>query len=625
MKKIYILLLGVFVGGAALAQSVSNNSEAYRPMTRGEISTMVTPKGHFNTQAFFKSVDLLNEDFQGPDAPDLPAGWSGSEVATLADGTMVPAFVVGDAELANNGGYWPVPDMTGNLFALANDDGPPCDCDMVLINLTMPELDFTDIGNAAITFDIFHDQGFGGGDASLEISTDGGDSWDILVEALPVETTIWQTLIVPLYEYAGVESVTMRFTWTDGGNWASGFAVDNVIVGEIADYNLLASKLVFGNWDSDELNTDMLHYSQVPLSQAGIVNATGFISNYGFNDQENVDFDLLIRLDGVIQGDTLHADAPVALQETLTSDTLSVESTYIPTAMGTVTLDMTAKSTTGDDNPNDDMATASMEVTEFIYAVDNDAAEAFMNFDSYEIGNVFEINNDQMAGAIQFAVGAGTDVGAIIYGTLYEMVETLVVEQDGTISYVPELEFLDISTVTYEVQDGDLNGVGEANFVDLAFEGGATLLEGGKDYLAVVVASGADVVRTPVSGTSNWHESWINDGVEWLPSFSVPMVRLNMDASVAVEEQVVDGSLELMNMPNPATTNTNITFNLSAADAVSLEVYDMTGKLVVSENLGVLNSGNHTYELNVSAFEAGMYNYTLTVGELTATNKMIVE
>ncbi len=151
MKKIYILLLGVFVGGAALAQSVSNNSEAYRPMTRGEISTMVTPKGHFNTQAFFKSVDLLNEDFQGPDAPDLPAGWSGSEVATLADGTMVPAFVVGDAELANNGGYWPVPDMTGNLFALANDDGPPCDCDMVLINLTMPELDFTDIGNAAIT------------------------------------------------------------------------------------------------------------------------------------------------------------------------------------------------------------------------------------------------------------------------------------------------------------------------------------------------------------------------------------------------------------------------------------------------------------------------------------------
>jgi len=414
--------------------------------------------------------------------------------------------------------------------------------------------------------------------------------------------------------------MTSEVTVVDGGDIIDAFkvAVDNVIVGEIADNNLLSDKVVFGDWNQEDYGAGVYDFSQVPLGQVSEVKASAVVSNFGFNDQENVDFDLQLYFEGAAEGDVFNADVPSETLISLDKDTLTTTTTFVPSATGTVSMEMTVTSTTGDDNPADDMASASMMITETTYARDNNAAEAFVDPETaYEFGNLFDFYANQMVGGIDYAVGAGSEVGAVIYGTLYEFIG---LDGDGA----PELEFLGINTVFYEITEADLNGVGEANFVSLGFEDGAQELEGGKTYLAVIVTDGT-TVRTPVSGTNVWVASWMNDG-DWGSTLSIPMVRLNMDASINVEETSIDSNeLNLLNTPNPATANTVVTFNMPAANKVTLDVFDINGKLVISENLGVLPSGSQTFELNVSTLEAGLYNYSLTVGGVVATSKMIVE
>ena len=166
MKKIYALLICVIVGSTAVAQSF-DNAPALKVLDKDQITPIIAPRGVIEVGSTLRATDILFEDFQAG-GPDLPADWGNTDVVTDVDGSLggelTPAFIVGDASDANSGGYWPVPDFPGNTFAQANDDGDPCDCDMILVELTTPEMDFSAAVNPALSFDLFHDQGFGGGD-----------------------------------------------------------------------------------------------------------------------------------------------------------------------------------------------------------------------------------------------------------------------------------------------------------------------------------------------------------------------------------------------------------------------------------------------------------------------------
>jgi hypothetical protein len=203
-------------------------------------------------------VVLFSEDFQGvtgamPAA--LPAGITTTSVSQ-ADGSMGNAFKTHNSTTANAGGYWPVPAVgANNKFAGANDDNTPCDCDNIDSYIQLPALDFSAATNIAISFDIFHDGNFGGGDATLQISTDGGTTFNIHsigvddtgadITVFPLDQDYWQSLIVPVYELNGASSVIIRFQWSDGGSWASGFAVDNIVVGEMPanDLRMVKTKI----------------------------------------------------------------------------------------------------------------------------------------------------------------------------------------------------------------------------------------------------------------------------------------------------------------------------------------------------------------------------------------------
>lgn len=76
------------------------------------------------------------------------------------------------------------------------------------------------------------------------------------------------------------------------------------------------------------------------------------------------------------------------------------------------------------------------------------------------------------------------------------------------------------------------------------------------------------------------------------------------------------------NYPNPFNPVTNIRFSIPTAGAVSLSIFDITGRKVTDLINGVLNAGSHEVTWNASQFSSGVYFFTLKTAESTETRKM---
>jgi hypothetical protein len=83
------------------------------------------------------------------------------------------------------------------------------------------------------------------------------------------------------------------------------------------------------------------------------------------------------------------------------------------------------------------------------------------------------------------------------------------------------------------------------------------------------------------------------------------------------------------NYPNPlrasvSNSGTTITFTLSKAANVTLEVYNMLGEKVTTLVKGAKPAGEHVVSFEASSLPSGIYFYTLTAGELKQTRKMVI-
>lgn len=74
--------------------------------------------------------------------------------------------------------------------------------------------------------------------------------------------------------------------------------------------------------------------------------------------------------------------------------------------------------------------------------------------------------------------------------------------------------------------------------------------------------------------------------------------------------------------PNPATTFTNLIFELSEASQIIINVTDAAGKNVKSLQLtGVKGMNQKT--IGISAFAAGRYNFTIQAGGRVQTLSLL--
>lgn len=77
--------------------------------------------------------------------------------------------------------------------------------------------------------------------------------------------------------------------------------------------------------------------------------------------------------------------------------------------------------------------------------------------------------------------------------------------------------------------------------------------------------------------------------------------------------------------PNPATNSTTLSFTLTEASAVSVEVFDVLGnKVETMYSTSQLAAGTHQQVINTEAYTAGVYFICITSGETVITRRLSV-
>lgn len=101
--------------------------------------------------------------------------------------------------------------------------------------------------------------------------------------------------------------------------------------------------------------------------------------------------------------------------------------------------------------------------------------------------------------------------------------------------------------------------------------------------------------------------------------FILPVV----DNLIGVNELASNNGLSLMGAyPNPANDFTNIRYNINEQANVSVEVFDLTGR-VIQQSSETLNAGTHNLKVSLENIPAGNY-YTIKAGEASMTSKFVV-
>ncbi|MGB6037452.1 MAG: T9SS type A sorting domain-containing protein, partial [Cryomorphaceae bacterium] len=94
-----------------------------------------------------------------------------------------------------------------------------------------------------------------------------------------------------------------------------------------------------------------------------------------------------------------------------------------------------------------------------------------------------------------------------------------------------------------------------------------------------------------------------------------------------VSEVSYESGIKLVqNYPNPVRDNTMIQFQLDESSAVTFEVFDITGKLVHSEDLGNVPAlTNQIIDFNRAGLASGTYTYGVVTETERLTRKLIIQ
>ena len=493
---------------------------------------------------------------------------------------------------------------------------------VVAIARVYDTLDLSNYPNAVLTFSSnfrwWHE------DRVVRVSGDNGANWtDFEISNTGnspayVGTTDHQNTLNPTKEVLDISSVAggqsqvlIEFKYDDNDIWAWYWAIDDIAV-----YEKAGNDLKVNQYFATDLNTNV-EYAIVPLTQVIPMSFGLEIENMGVNDITNVGFSYDIN-DG---------SGSVASGSNITSPIISVSgaidsvfetSSFTPAALGIYTYTLTAVSDSIDeDATNNPAMTDSLEVSTYVWAVDNGTLEGsysqLIDADStevFKVGNMFVIQNDAMLYSLDIEIASTNQgVSSTVFGEIWKF--------DGS-----NWGLLETSI------DKTLTSSDNGEWVNVKFEQGVNL-SSGDNIIAFAGHYGGDNterVSFARGGKDGSVRLGLSDGT--VNGFSgnnaPPHVRLNLeDYGVSINENLSVLSLA-QNTPNPAVNSTVITYSLQNNASVNLVITDMNGKVVKTISQDNQVKGVHTFNVNTANLASGVYQYTLTGAGSSITKSMVV-
>lgn len=562
-----------------------------------------------------QSTCLWSEDFE----QGIPADWTTNQVerqtsAGVGLGEFVPAFTAGAASDANAGGFFPVPDMpVGNRFAMANDDAPPCNCDLDSAVLATPSIDLSGHLNVALDLRVFHTRALGGGEARIDFSANGGE-WN-LFEMIPSGAG-WQQLTYNMSLLGGISDLRLRFQWSDSANWASGFAIDDICIRERLDHDLAVTGARMGDASASPFSpgSNGLGYRLLPLEQSRAMSVSVDLHNVGMAQLFDVTVSVMATQNGVDQGPY------TALLDSISSGeraTVVVQTNWAPDALGEVTYTATATSQTGEDDATDNSGVAVMTMTGpgwdggyGAMALDAGTAQGVASSESNFIAAVrFQLaNSGSTARGISVMLDPSSQVGQEIRGIVMDA----------------NFSFMD-TTLRHAITEDDLIAAAQGLPLYLPFPTPPSL-EATSCFAGLQRLIGTGEVGVLTSGNGPIGAAAFMEGltfdIVWMTA--MPMVRLHLnDYGVGVGEQVVPQAGTRIH-PMPMSDFGQIVHAFNGTGMATLIVRDAAGRQTIQKVLGRMPKGEQSFAFDASLLGNGAYILQILEGPESTSLRFVM-
>lgn len=440
---------------------------------------------------------------------------------------------------------------------------------------------------------------------------------------------------------AGMSEVIIKINWV--GTSIYFWLIDDFELLEAWD-NDLRMKYFTVEWDDSDDGTVESYTHNLPISQLGgaLTNFEAAVVNFGEVDQWGTHLSVDISKNN--QSIWSNSTDPIAL-DVLSIDTAIIAESFTPTEFGHYKITYDFSSEEDEQTPENDMAAAYFNITDSVYSRSDDTAEeSFVwGIDAYGtegepneqhfVGSIFPIYGDVEIDAISAFVTGGLADGEIEFRMALYLLPGPEEEDQTPIEWlVSEAVMLDSAMFNTWVTL-PLEKDGESEF----------LLEGDMCYAGVEYwnwhtenipykryqnfAIGADrgiKVNDPVSIVRTAPENDFGQGITQGRKLMVRM--LINDHSNLIDGVDLNTSLNQLeqNYPNPFVGSTTISYDLVQSSDVSVEITDMTGRIVMNIDEGSKSAGTHSITINAKNFEVGMYFYTLKAGQYSQTKRMII-
>lgn len=166
--------------------------------------------------------------------------------------------------------------------------------------------------------------------------------------------------------------------------------------------------------------------------------------------------------------------------------------------------------------------------------------------------------------------------------------------------------------ISYYSIDGNTINISSSNATKIKFIG-----DGGQ-LLSEVSGSSAAFTRT--------NQRYIrielaNDGILGVGAKYAFTQPVFFDNTSNITENNKEFQHNITSYPNPATSDVNICYNTEKESNVKINIYDLTGKLIINIEKVISNTGFNEMKLDISKLNSGIYFYSVNINGLITTKK----
>jgi hypothetical protein len=161
----------------------------------------------------------------------------------------------------------------------------------------------------------------------------------------------------------------------------------------------------------------------------------------------------------------------------------------------------------------------------------------------------------------------------------------------------------------------------------------------GNSSVMYITTFGFGIERSTDAGL-NW--GWYNNGLPYFNAFTICSSELHPNklfvttygggiytcnqtiSDVSDQKPGINSFSLAQNYPNPFNPTTKIEYSIPKTGMVSIKIYNILGREVITLVNEEKPSGHYTINFNAGNFPSGIYFYTLKVGSFTETKKLVL-